>query len=100
MDLLKFDLEEKQGDVPSSLRHGKRIMPLGRYLRRKLRVTVGMAPEAPQSTLDEAQERLRPLREDAFNNSKSFKKTVMEAADEKVRQMEHRQQIWKKRGNI
>lgn len=98
--LMEFDLEEKQGDVPSALRHGKRIMPLGRYLRRKLRTVVGMEENAPESTLREAQERLQPLREAAFNNSQSFKKTVVAAADNKVAQMENRNRIWKKKGSL
>lgn len=98
--LLEFNLVEKQGDVPSSLRHGSRIMPLGRYLRRQLRKQVGMDEKAPQSTLDQAKERLQPLREVAFETSQSFKKVVVEAADEKVRQMENRNRIFKKRGSI
>lgn len=41
-------------DVYSELRHGKMIkMPLGRYLRGKLREMVGRDAKAPQSTLDE-----------------------------------------------
>lgn len=50
--LMEFDLVDTQGDVPSSLRHGKRLMPLGRYLRRKLRTYIGMEEKAPQHVLD------------------------------------------------
>lgn len=39
-------------DVPAELRHGKRLMPLGRYLRKKLRERIGREAEAPQKTLD------------------------------------------------
>lgn len=47
--IMQFNLEEAtQGDVPSSLRHGSRTLPLGRYLRRKLRVLVGKEANAPQ----------------------------------------------------
>jgi len=49
-------------DVPTSLRHGSRCMPLGKYLRRRLRVRIGMDEKAPQITLDRAEEKLRPLR--------------------------------------
>lgn len=98
--LLKFDLDETQDDVPSSLRHGKRIMPLGRYLRRKLRVAVGKDENAPESTLAEAQARLQPMREAAFENSTSFKEEVMKAADQAVAQAENREKLWKKRGNL
>lgn len=48
---MQFNLEDLQGDVPSSLRHGSRLLPLGRYLRRKLRVYSGMAPSAPEQRL-------------------------------------------------
>lgn len=49
--LMRFNLVDPQGDVPSSLRHGPRIMPLGRYLRQVLRQNVGMDKKAPASTL-------------------------------------------------
>lgn len=93
----EVDLVAEQGDVPSSLRHGKRIMPLGRYLRRRLRKEVGLDEKAPQSTIDEAQARLQDMRDHAFETSQSFKKVVMEAADESVRQMENKQKIFKRR---
>lgn len=46
--VLQFDLVESQGDVPSSLRHGSRILPLGRYLRRHLRNLSTGTPDAPE----------------------------------------------------
>lgn len=46
--VLEFNLVEREGDVPSSLRHGKRIMPLGRYLRRQLRTLSTGTPDAPE----------------------------------------------------
>lgn len=81
--LLEFDLEQTQTDVPSSLRHGSREMPLGRYLQQRLRVLVGRDAKAPQEVLDKIQEELRPLREAAFENSQSFQKTVVEANAQK-----------------
>lgn len=56
--LLTFNLDETQGDVPSSLRHGNRLLPLGRYLRRYLRTLVGKDPKAPHATLLESEARL------------------------------------------
>lgn len=98
--LMDFDLEKNMADVPSALRHGGKLMPLGRYLRQRLRTRVGMDAKAPQSTLDEMAERLRPLRETAFENSESFKKTVIAAADQKVLQMETKQKIFKERKKL
>lgn len=46
--VLEFNLVESQGDVPSALRHGSRILPLGRYLRRHLRTLSTGSPDAPE----------------------------------------------------
>jgi len=62
--LLQLGLED-MADVPSSLRHGGSVLPLGRYLRRKLREHVGRDPKAPQATLDAIQEEMRPVFEEA-----------------------------------
>lgn len=51
--LMQFNLEEAtQGDVPSTLRHGTREMPLGRYLRRRLRTRIGKEANAPTNNID------------------------------------------------
>lgn len=56
---------ERQGDVPIRLRVGNKFLPLGRYLRGKLRDEVGMPEDwriaARQRWIDEAQEKLLPL---------------------------------------
>jgi hypothetical protein len=46
--VLEFNLAESEGDVPSALRHGSRILPLGRYLRRTLRTIATGSPDAPE----------------------------------------------------
>lgn len=66
--ILALNLVERIGDVPSAMRHGKRLMPLGRYLRRKLREQVGMAPEAPAITLAQAEAAVSHLRDAAYGN--------------------------------
>lgn len=49
-------------DVPVTLRHGNRIMPLGRYLTRRLRTRMGKEEAAPygkyQAQMDEKMQRL------------------------------------------
>lgn len=47
--LMVFNLDTSEADVPSALRHGKRMLPLGRYLRRKLRLLIGKEAHAPES---------------------------------------------------
>lgn len=99
--LMTLNLEERIADVPSALRTGSRLMPLGRYLRQNLRKKVGKSEKAPQSTLDEYTEALRPMREAAQNSRPgtrydTFKEEILKSADQKVRQMETKQRIFKK----
>lgn len=56
-----LDAISAEGDVPHSLRHGRRLLPLGRYLRGRLRVSLGFAGS---STPVEAQ-RMHALRQAA-----------------------------------
>jgi len=76
--LLEYDLEESP-DVPAALRHGKKILPLGRYLRRRLREAVGKDPDAPQETLDEIAAEVQELRKVAWENNVSLSATYTEA---------------------
>lgn len=48
-------------DVPYAMRHGDKEMPLGRYLRRNLRLRVGRVAEAPQAAHDEYQQKMYEL---------------------------------------
>lgn len=93
--ILEYDLEVREQDY-NSLRHGKRVMPLGRYLTKKLRVAIGRDEKAPQSVLDAIKEELQPLREAAFDASRSFKEVAVEANAQKVLNMEARSKVWKK----
>lgn len=68
------------GDVPSSLRHGSTELPLGRYLKRRLRQRCGLSPDAPKITLEAMAQKLHLLRSYAFENSLSFKNTLVEAS--------------------
>jgi len=59
--MLSYDLEKKLVDVPQSLRHGVKLMPLGRYLRRRLRERIGRDVACPEAVLEEMAEEMRPL---------------------------------------
>lgn len=98
--LLTLDLDKSQGDVPSSLRHGKRELPLGRYLKSRLRQRLGRDPGAPQSVFDEVAAELLPLRQAAFDSSSSLKEEIIKAGQGKRASMEARQRIYKKRGSL
>lgn len=68
-----------QIDVPMVLQHGRSKMPLGRYLRGKLRLMTGREDKCPPEILEQEREKLRPLREDSFANSKNFKTEVLKS---------------------
>lgn len=82
--ILELDLVASEGDVPSSLRRGSRLFPIGRYLRRKLRTLVGENAEAPASSLQEHNQRMRLLQETAFSLGISPKEFYKTRADKKV----------------
>lgn len=45
--IIQYDLLTPEGDVPVTLRHGSTQWPLGRYLRRKLRLALGLDERSP-----------------------------------------------------
>lgn len=93
-------LTKELDDVPTQLQHGSRKLPLGRYLRRKLRPLVGLDEATPESTIQAVQEALRPVRQAAFDNSRSFKAEVVKDANQKVLNQEARSKIFKQRRTL
>lgn len=79
--MLEFDLHKKTADVPHSLQHGTRKWPLGQYLRRSLRTMVGKEKKMSPEAFNETQERMRPLRESAFNASRPLKEYVLKVSE-------------------
>lgn len=67
--LMKYGIE---GDVPLGLRHGKYILPLGKYLRRKLRAMMGRDEATPAEILQALEEELYPVFEAAQNDRKGL----------------------------
>lgn len=63
--LKQFNLDTTQSDVPVTLRHGNRQLPLGRYLTRKTRALLNREENAPETVLLQQAERMRPLQEAA-----------------------------------
>lgn len=97
--LLEHGLESLE-DVPTQLQHGGRKLPLGSYLTRRLRKLVGHDEKAPQVTLDRIQEELQPLRETAFNASRSFKAEVVKDGEQKRLNQATRAKIFKTRRDL
>jgi len=76
-DMMRWHLE-KNGDVPTALRYGGKLLPLGRYLRRELRKMVGKNEKAPPATLQTLKDRLSLLRAFAFANDRSVASVFQE----------------------
>lgn len=99
-ELIRLGLDESEEDVPSSLRHGPKKFPLGRLLRSRLREMVGKDAKAPEATLKRMEAELSPVRELAFENSESFKKAIVAAAEGRVAQFEAYQRLFKERRTL
>lgn len=103
--LLTYKLDEKLADVPTSLRHGVKLMPLGRYLRRRLRERIGRDPGCPNAVLEEMAQEMRPVSRVEERYSAVFGQTfvsqsvdralLLDAGRQRVRQMVGKQQIQK-----
>lgn len=76
-EMMRYQLEEK-GDVPTALRYGAKYMPLGKYLRRNLRLMVGKDGAAPQETLQIAANQMQLVRAYAWANDRSVSSVFAE----------------------
>ena len=96
--MLSLNVLDTQSDVPSSLRHGSRLLPLGRTLRKRLRTFCGMDEKAPRAVIEAMEEELQPLYESAKGHEDVrhyFREAVIEACAQKVKQVEVRSKIFK-----
>lgn len=104
--LLGHNLEDTLTDVPTSLRTQSRVQPLGRYLTRNLRESVGKPPNAPQEKLQELKEKMLPLQEAARLMApkgtylETLKSLILEANQGQYSRLEARAKIYKKRGYL
>lgn len=95
----------KVGDVPSQLLHGSKLMPLGRYMRRKIREKLFIpAEEAGALGLKKANERVRELLKEAREDPKlkglPSEQIFVAKNAQKVLQLETRLKLYKKRGSL
>lgn len=98
---MKLGLQDREADVPSALRIGSKLYPLDSYLRRNLRKMVGMDENTPPEALALLDEKMRPVREAAFNNSQSFKEALIEKNKGAVQSRLARNAIFnRKRGKL
>lgn len=59
--VMLYQTDQKDGDVPIGLRHGSKVLPMGRYLRRLLREQVGLPPDAPDHVIEALRQGLLPV---------------------------------------
>lgn len=97
---MQFNLEKTQVDVPSTLRHGSKHWPIGRYLQRRLRKLVGRDEKTPQAVIDKAQSQVSDVREAAFNASESFEEALARKMKPVAARNKARADIYKKRKTI
>jgi len=104
--LLEFNLHSTLSDVPTSLAHGGRAKPLGRYLTRELRKHIGRLPNAPLSTIEKQKEDMRPLQEAAKvlapkgTYSETLRSLILDANEGKYIQLLGKESRSKKRGHL
>lgn len=102
---LQFDLETAQGDVPSTLRHGEKEYPLGRYLQAKLRSMTGYEEGAPKEVLAAIEEELLPMWQEAVEAAKEsvlgtreiFKQKLLEQNKQTRLALKTREKIFNRR---
>lgn len=100
-----LSLIERDGDVPSVLKHGKVAYPLGRYLRANLRSQMGFEQiGCPENILRAQSDEMLALYENAIRNAPirpiSFKEFVKEEFRVKATQVTTRAKIYASRKGV
>jgi len=94
--LMQFNLDTSQSDVPVTLRHGSRQLPLGRYLRRRLRKILGQEENTPAHILEKIKEEMRPLQQAAFDTSSPFAQAIKESSKGEIAKFHSRRNLFNK----
>lgn len=100
--IMQYDIEVSEPDVPTALQVGKKLWPLGRYLRQQLRLMVGKEINASDEALQLLADKLRPMREAAYRSQTdpSFKSHVVKAFSQEALNLTTRSLIFRKRGTL
>jgi len=107
----RYNLLTPEGDVPVTLRHGTTEWPLGRYLRSKLRIALGLDPRAPhvldahasyKKFYSEENKILRDLQEAARLDPEnpSLKAQLLKASEGRRLQIQKRLNMLNKKGSL
>lgn len=100
--MMQFNLELSEADVPVSLAHGKKQLPLGRYLRKNLRKLIGRDEKAPAHVTDQLSQEMRYVYQNMLETkSHTYIGEALSAVDDgKVAAAEARAKIFKKRTSL
>ncbi len=95
---------EDTNDVPKSLQHGRKLLPLGQYLTQRLRNHVGMPDEYRQINTYLYSLEMSALLSDALsdpkNRTKSRSQIIADANAQKILQVEKRSAIYEQRKTL
>lgn len=109
--ITRYNLLTPEGDVPVTLRHGDQEFPLGRYLRRQLRLHLGLQPNAPHTLSAEASyihfhseenAQMRSLQKAALTDKEnpSLKSQLLKASEGHRNKLAARHKITHKKGDL
>lgn len=97
----------KTGQLPSVLRHGSSLMPLGRYLRKKLAEAIGTNEKFDDSSKEDFQKQMQALWLDAQDDETlspeeklTLKSVLLRKNKQKVASLEAKQKIYNSKGDL
>lgn len=95
-------LVDKEGDVPFSLAHGRRSIPLGRYLRCKLREGYDNSDKMKEDTRWKFMDEMKLLYESRLEKGKwkSFRSILEEEYGQSIKNLETRDKIYSQKGKL
>lgn len=101
--LLQYNLDTPE-NIPTALRHGSRIRPLGKYLRKRIAERAGIdAEEVKKYNIEKAQAALQDLRESSTANVSpgfkafAFQQALIDKGEGKRRRIEAMETDFKKK---
>lgn len=109
--ITRYNLLTREGDVPVTLAHGGHQMPLGRYLRKKLRKHLGLDERSPHVVSAQASHAhywseensaMRAVQQAALNDPKnpSLKYHLLKASEGERMQLAARQRLFNSKGKL
>lgn len=100
--LMRYDLDVKLVDVPNTLDHGGRGLPLGRYLRGNLRLMIGKDKNAPEGALQKYSAEMLDLLKAGIVDAEnpSLRSQIIKKYGGRAKSVEARGEIYRKRGSL